>query len=811
MNLVIVKKIIKFFLVGIFFFIVVANLTKLKLIAAGDNSWFLNPLFLNRQFVWDQSNLGYFYQIADVIPLVAFYKFFQLFDLPNNIIQTLYFTFFYFGSFISFYFSLKALLPRSNKTVIAIAGLLYVFNPYTLISPFQDRLFPVLIFLPLLFLLYYRLLHERKIKYAFFISLISILYSGANINPPVISIIFIIFTAYLVYFLLSEKLERHEYKILFIQQIILVLFYILTNFWHFVVDIPSMLSVSNIGGKINQFRALDSGHFFDHLRLIGQWAWDKSHFLYKYFPFESKYDEPVLILATYLITFLGLSVILYLPSRRFKSAERKIYYFFLLLFLLGALLANGSKQPLGLFFETLYNSGQVLWMFREPWAKFTPIMVFSLPVIVVGSLSFLAEKFGKSKIKLLLFALVVLLIFINAFPLFNGSVVWNKWNGTMRDSRVEVPAYWTKMAETINKNLSKDERVAVFPYNFIYMAFNWPHGYFASINPARLLLKNPIIVSSSLPSSYSDFLYSKTFEKLTDPNFNLQKYLGVLNSRYVLQENDADWRYSDGKMLSPAESDKLITENGFHKISETGNFSSDYLKQIPNDEPDQVLHKELAKELLDRPVLILYQTDSNEYFLPHFYSPEKILKTDRDFSDLAEIVSDPNYQIKSVVYFEKQNQDLGIKSNNLPEIIDSSPEIEFKKVNPTKYNLVVKKASGKFLLVFNESYEKNWQIYLHKAATSNYFWDNWFKKPVIKQSDHFIASGYANGWVVDTNSLCHSQCRKNADGTFDIELSVEFISQKYYYFGILVSLLTLIILVSYLFYDYRRRKKNDSE
>lgn len=829
--MIIFKKITKFVLTGLFLFIVVANLTKFKIIAAGDNSWFINPLFLDRQFVWSQLNLGYFQQIADVIPLVAFYKFFQLFSLPNNIIQTLYYTFFYFGSYLSFYFSFKALLPKSNKFAVAVASLLYIFNPFILVSPFQDRLFPVLIFLPLLFLFYYRLLHKRDIKYAILIALISICYSGSNINPPVVSIIFIIFAAYFIYFLLSEKLERREYKTLFVQQLALVFFYVLTNLWHFIVDIPSMLAVSDIGGKVNQFRALDSGYFFDQLRLVGQWAWNQSHYLYKYFPFSVQYYKPLLATTTYFITLLGLAVIICLSSQKFQSRERKIYYFFLLIFLFGALLANGTKGHLGIFFDAFYNSNQIFWMFREPWAKFTPIMVFALPVLIIGSLSFAAYKFSKSKIYLIFLALTSLIIVFNSYPLFNGSVVWSKWNGTMRDSHVEIPAYWTKMVETINKSMAKDERVAIFPYNSIYMAFNWPHGYFVSVNPAQLLLTNPVIASNSLPYSYSDFLYNKTFEKLADPNFNLQKYLGVLNSRYILQENDADWRYSDKKMLSPAESDELITSSGFHKIEETGNFSSDYLKQIPNDEPNQVLREELTKELLDRPALIFYQANNNDYFLPHFYSAKKVLKTDRNFSNLAEIVSDPNYQMKSVVYFEKQNQDEGKKSNDLPESINSSPEIEFKKVNPTKYNLLVKKASGKFLLVFNESYNKNWQIYSRKIGdrqitdlgsrqffgskensqlVSGRFWDNWFKKPIVKQDGHFIANGYANGWVVDVNSICGNQCKENSDGTFDIELSIEFAYQKYYYLGIVISSLASIVLVSYLFINYWRRKKNGS-
>lgn len=828
----VLKKIIKFFLVGFFFFIVVANLTKFKLIAAGDNSWFIDPLFLDRQFVWNQLNLGYFHQIADVIPLAAFYKLFQLLGLPNNIIQTLYYTFFYFGSYISFYFAFRALLPKSDKFAIATAGLLYVFNPFIVISPFHDRLFPVLIFLPLLFLFYYRLLHERDIKYAILLALLSICFSGSNINLPVVSIIFVIFIAYFFYFLFTERLEKSQYKQVFVQQFLLVVFYVLTNLWHFVVDIPSLLAVSDTGAKINQFRAVDTGYFFDHLRLIGQWAWYQFHYLYQYFPFNSQYYKLPLAVTTYLITLLGLSVIICLFSRKFQSRERKIYYFFLLIFLFGALLANGTKGHLGLIFNAIYNSNEILWMFREPWAKFTPVMVFALPVLISGSLSFIAYKLKKSKFYFLLLGLTSLIIMLNSYPLLNGSAIWDKWNGTMRDNRVEVPAYWREMAETVNTNLAGDERITIFPYNFIYMAFNWPHGYFTSINPAQLLLVNPIIVSNSLPFFYSDFLCNETFNKLADPNFNLQKYLGVLNSRYILQENDADWRYSGRRMLPPSESNKAIVQGGFQPVAKTADFDVNYLKQLPNDEPNPLLHDQLLKELTGQPGLILYRAKNDDYFLPRIYSPNKIHKSERDFTDLADIVSDPNYDMRSVIYFSKQNSSKVDLINNLPDLPESSAEIEFKKVNPTKYNLVARKVSGQFVLVFNESYDKNWQIYSSKTSdqqatdskvqaffgskennqlSNGNFWENWFKKPTVGEENHFVANGYANGWIIDTNSACHDQCQKNSDGTFDLEFSIEFSRQKNYYLGILVSSVTSIILIGYLVFIYRRKKGNGQE
>lgn len=98
-------------------------------------------------------------------------------------------------------------------------------------------------------------------------------------------------------------------------------------------------------------------------------------------------------------------------------------------------------------------------------------------------------------------------------------------------------------------------------------------------------------------------------------------------------------------------------------------------------------------------------------------------------------------------------------------------------------------------------------------------WETWFaRKPgssnngrVIQLPDenHLVANGYANSWTVDPNSVCsnNSNCIKNADGTYDFELVVDFWPQRLFYLGLLISGSILLGCVAYLVLFWRKNKR----
>jgi hypothetical protein len=75
-----------------------------------------------------------------------------------------------------------------------------------------------------------------------------------------------------------------------------------------------------------------------------------------------------------------------------------------------------------------------------------------------------------------------------------------------------------------------------------------------------------------------------------------------------------------------------------------------------------------------------------------------------------------------------------------------------------------------------------------------------------------MVNGYANSWDIDPTAICQNnpKCTKNADGSYDMELVIEFWPQRLFYIGLFISGTTLVGCLGYLGWDFvkRRKKKN---
>ena len=149
------------------------------------------------------------------------------------------------------------------------------------------------------------------------------------------------------------------------------------------------------------------------------------------------------------------------------------------------------------------------------------------------------------------------------------------------------------------------------------------------------------------------------------------------------------------------------------------------------------------------------------------------------------------------------------------------PMLTFKRVNPTKYIVNVENATKPFFLVFSESYNPGWKIYSMNKNTNlgkviarypdvnvEEAKNSWYKftpqdivyllrKPAINESYHFKANGYANAWYINPVKI-------NKDGSGNFTLTIYFRPQSYFYLGLFISMITLILSIGYLFYDWRR-------
>jgi hypothetical protein len=132
-------------------------------------------------------------------------------------------------------------------------------------------------------------------------------------------------------------------------------------------------------------------------------------------------------------------------------------------------------------------------------------------------------------------------------------------------------------------------------------------------------------------------------------------------------------------------------------------------------------------------------------------------------------------------------------------------DITFELLNPTKKIVHIKGATTGFFLGMSESYHPQWQAQFNNNKI-NGFWNSWipFVKPdKIPEEYHYKLDDFLNAWHIDVDKYCRENnlCVKNMDGSYDIEMVVEFFPQRWFYLGLLISGTTLFGCLLYLGYE----------
>jgi hypothetical protein len=81
--------------------------------------------------------------------------------------------------------------------------------------------------------------------------------------------------------------------------------------------------------------------------------------------------------------------------------------------------------------------------------------------------------------------------------------------------------------------------------------------------------------------------------------------------------------------------------------------------------------------------------------------------------------------------------------------------------------------------------------------------------PSVAQDIHFIANGFANGWMLDPENVCKepNACIRGVDGKLTMDLVIEFMPQRVYNIGGVVTLTTLFLLFGAAVFALSRRMR----
>jgi hypothetical protein len=344
-----------------------------------------------------------------------------------------------------------------------------------------------------------------------------------------------------------------------------------------------------------------------------------------------------------------------------------------------------------------------------------------------------------------------------------------------------IPQYWYEMANYTNKSLDPlSNRILLLPDQYYFSAYNWEDSFkVIVVNIDDGLIQIPVVRDTchGCGISYTLQVNSYLFNNLSTGK--LEGLMQLFGLTHILQRNDFYLGYYK-QTQSPSE-----------------------IKQILSSYPDILLEKTIGQ--LD---LYSYKQASSS---PIIYSPDNVFAIDTlddlvpslqmhrltrkdSFITLDDV---KNQYLRNSVYM---NYFFGVEPANVSKI---------EQINNSLYRIHVQTRSS-FYLIFQESFHPKWELLVAPDEKRTFLTDLGFGKyEFVNSAAHYVANGYANGWFVDTDELCRAKhlCVQNPDGSYDIDMVIEFWPQRWFYLGLFISGTTLTGCIGYLLFDVWRGRR----
>jgi arabinofuranan 3-O-arabinosyltransferase len=447
------------------------------------------------------------------------------------------------------YLLLRTLFPQPRHRLgAAIGSLFFAFNPTLFFIVPNTVLLINLALLPLLPALVIRGCRSHGWTYPLLLTLASLSLSYAFMNPPSLAIVIVCAAAAFVGSAARGSLRQAAG---FAARSVPLL--ILVNAWWIA---PTALTLLGSAGS-HLTKGVDPqtwtwthrrGSIANVLRLTPPWSWPRA----EYFPYANTLERGWFVPFAFLPAAITFATPLLSRGRGRRVA---------LLLVASAtgltILAKGIHAPGAGLNRWLFATVPGMWLFREPMAKFTPILaaVFSAGILVaLGTIRRQRSRFVFATAAV--FATLAI-----TFPLWTGAVIPGTRVG-FAPARVRIPQGWTKVAAFIN---ARPGGTLLLPPNDYYqMPYSWFYG--ADLM-ADELLTAPVIKLSQLednfyiqPDAGSARLLGALRRAVDDETWHeasgLMSRLGV---RWIVVRRDINARFPDRRIGDPGEISRAIS------------------------------------------------------------------------------------------------------------------------------------------------------------------------------------------------------------------------------------------------------------
>lgn len=450
---------------------------------------------------------------------------------------------------------------KDKKQYAILAGIFYMFNPYTMIQIWHRFVHTAIFlaaFLPFFIIFWRKWIINKDPKYLLYFLLTN--FAGVYIYGTIafiLSVWFVLFFITLLDICFPWKNLKYFYKVglLFITGFILWLF--INSWW--------LVPTFTVGSGLFSEQHNTKESLVTLLEISRQEVLPFTlQMINPFYLYESA--ELGDIYKTYLfriIPWIFVGVILFGLYRSLKS--KKIISIGII-FLVIIFFSKGTASPFGFFYRILFDNFFIFGVIRNPFEKIGIL----LPVFASLLLVFGLQTQKKSWKQTVLSLSIVGLLLIFAWPMILGTIFGRMGNPPY----VKIPESYISTNKWIAEQ-NKTGRILHLPLSHQEgVSYNWEYGY-NGVDPSSLVFtSNPSISRGFNLRPIDDTLtaLSLSFDPTKPDKDKILNLLQSFEVRFIVLHKDIKWQ--GGELLNPQDVEKSLNDLKFlEKKAEFGDLS----------------------------------------------------------------------------------------------------------------------------------------------------------------------------------------------------------------------------------------------
>jgi hypothetical protein len=472
-----------------------------------------------------------------------------------------------------FFYQLVRTIFKGKKVpgfALFIATVFYTYNPFFLniaVNMSPPRL--LFMFLPVVLLFIYKHFLSGASKYLFYLAVSLFFASPIFVNLPAGSVFLFLIYFYFVYkhFFIKVSLKN------FIKDTFLfTIFFLLLNLWWLIPTFSSVLfSVGSIKSGADLYSFVSSTQIYEVFSQFGSWAFNsKLNDNYYYFPYHKGYYYFPLVFLRQLPHFFVLWSLYHLIKKP-KDTKTPFYLFLVFVYFIFLFLAKGTSGIAGDLYSWMFSNIPFFWVFREPYAKFMPLVSLTGSVLMVLGMITSYDLLRSKKVSYLnawYYPSIFLIVLLIIGPLLSRKVVWQINDDWIRSYVVEIPEEF----EMLDTSLTSKGNYLVYPSKNFSDRHFWPSGY---VGNAPLMFSNAKQLSISPGYIANPFVEDSIANiisiMLNDPAAFLETVARYNISGLLFQKDIYSPYVGDFSHIDVLYSDYKITDNDYYSVFEFGN------------------------------------------------------------------------------------------------------------------------------------------------------------------------------------------------------------------------------------------------